>query len=133
MDSEELKSNLTSSQHWLRLLFMVLFAVILYVAAMVISVLVALQFLFSLISGKDNRNLRHFGQSLAQYIYQTLRFLTYNSEDKPFPFDDWPAVEEAPHPAPKPRARPARSKATTKKATAKTTTPPPDPENKSDT
>lgn len=129
MDSEEIKSNLTSSKHWLRLLFMVLFAVILYIAAIVMSVLVALQFLFSLISGRDNRNLRHFGQSLAQYIYRTLRFLTYNSEDKPFPFDDWPAVQEPPPPAPKPRtprAKATAKKTAAKKTTAKTGTPPPD-------
>src|SRR5690606_13169664 len=120
MDSEELKSNLTSSKHWLRLLFMVLFAVILYIAFIVMAVLVMLQFLFSLISGRDNWNLREFGQSLAQYIYQTLRFLTYNSEVKPFPFDDWPPVQEeiapAPAPTPKPRPRGPRAKAATRKA-----------------
>ncbi len=109
MDNEELKGNLTSSKHWLRLLFMILFAVVLYVAAIVMSFLVALQFLFSLITGKDNRNLREFGQSLARYIYQTLRFLTYNSEQKPFPFDDWPSTEE-PEPA-KPRTRAPRASA----------------------
>lgn len=121
MDSEELKSNLTSSKHWLRLLFMVLFAVILYVAAIVMSFLVALQFLFSLISGRDNRNLRGFGQSLALYIHQTLRFLTYNSEQKPFPFDDWPSTEEPE--AAKPRTRASRSRPasqTKSKARAKT-------------
>lgn len=108
MDSEELKGNLTSSKHWLRLLFMIMFAVILYVAAIVMSFLVVLQFLFSLISGRDNRNLRELGQSLAVYIHQTLRFLTYNSEQKPFPFDDWPSAEE-PGPS-KPRARASRAK-----------------------
>lgn len=107
MDNEELKSNLTSSRHWLRLLFMILFAVVLYVAAIVMSFLVLLQFLFSLITGKDNHNLREFGQSLALYIYQTLRFLTYNSEQKPFPFDDWPSTEE-PEPV-KPRTRAPRA------------------------
>lgn len=121
MDSEELKGNLTSSKHWLRLLFMVLFAVILYVAAIVMSFLVVLQFLFSLISGRDNRNLREFGQSLAVYIHQTLRFLTYNSEQKPFPFDDWPSIEEPE--AAKPRTRAPRSRPASKsksKARAKT-------------
>ncbi len=121
MDSEELKGNLTSSKHWLRLLFMIMFAVILYVAAIVMSFLVVLQFLFSLITGRDNRNLRELGQSLAVYIHQTLRFLTYNSEQKPFPFDDWPSTEE-PEPS-KPRARTSRAKPASQsksKARAKT-------------
>lgn len=87
---EQLKSNLTSSKHWLRLVYMVLFSIFLQVSSLVMWVLVAVQFLFALITGKDNMNLRRFGDSLSQYIYQALRFLTYNTEDKPFPFADWP-------------------------------------------
>jgi hypothetical protein len=95
MNNEELKSNLLSSKHWLRLVFILLFAVLLYLASIVISVLVVLQFLFSLVTGQDNINIRQFGSSLSTYIYQTLKFLTYNSEEKPFPFADWPdAVDQ---------------------------------------
>ncbi|WP_339898594.1 DUF4389 domain-containing protein [uncultured Gilvimarinus sp.] len=90
MDNEKLKSNITSSDHWIRLLFMILFALVLYVAGIVVGVLVLVQFLFALITGSDNTNLRQLGDSLTQYIAQTLRFLTYNSNDKPFPFADWP-------------------------------------------
>src|SRR5690554_6238383 len=117
MDSEELKRNLTSGRHWLRLLFMVLFALILYVAAFVMAGVVILQFLFSLITGQDNLNLRRLGRSLGQYIYQTLSFLTYNREDKPFPFDDWPSAEQSVEPAPavKPRTRASRAKTTASK------------------
>lgn len=97
MDNEQFKSNLTSSKHWFRLVFMLLFAVVLYLAAMVVGVLVALQFLFSLITGADNHHLRKFGYSLSTYIYDVLKFLSYNSEEKPFPFADWPA-ESIPDP-----------------------------------
>lgn len=90
---EKLKSNLTSKKSWLRLLYIVFFAVCFQVAVFVMWVLVALQFLFALFSGQDNRNLREFGQTLAEYIYQTLGFLTYNSDEKPFPFSDWPVAE----------------------------------------
>lgn len=104
---EQLKSNLTSSKHWFRLVYMILFAVLLQVALAVMWVLVVIQFLFALITGNDNRNLRSFGASLSQYIYQAIQFLTYNSEDKPFPFMDWPEapVVEAP-PAAEPAAEP---------------------------
>jgi len=87
---ETLKTNILSAKHWLRLLFMLLFAALLQVASVVMWVLVSLQFLFSLVTGSDNRNLRRFGHSLSQYIYQALQFLIYNSEEKPFPFSDWP-------------------------------------------
>lgn len=94
MNNEELKSNLLSSKHWLRLLFMVLFALLFQVATLVMWVLVVLQFLFSLITGRDNKNLRAFGASLSTYIHQTLKFLTYVSDEKPFPFADWPSENE---------------------------------------
>ncbi|MBU2885063.1 DUF4389 domain-containing protein [Gilvimarinus agarilyticus] len=90
MDNEKLKSNLLSADHWMRLVFMILFSVILYVAGIVMSILVIVQFVFALITGKDNSNLRQLGDSLSQFIYAALRFLTYNTEEKPFPFADWP-------------------------------------------
>ena len=83
MNNEELKSNLLSSRHWLRLVFMLLFAALLQVASIIMWVLVVLQFVFSLITGQDIINLRRFGHSLSTYIYQTLKFLTSSSEEKP--------------------------------------------------
>ena len=87
---EQLKSNLTSGKHWMRLVYMVLFAIFLQVASVVMTVLVVVQFLFALITGADNINLRKFGDSLSIYIFSVLQFLIYNSEEKPFPFSDWP-------------------------------------------
>ncbi|WP_188151154.1 DUF4389 domain-containing protein [Teredinibacter waterburyi] len=92
---QQLKSNLTSSTHWLRLVYMLLFAVLLQVALAVMWVLVIVQFLFALVTGSDNGNLRKFGDSLAQYINATIRFLTYNSEVKAFPFAEWPDPVES--------------------------------------
>lgn len=88
------KERLLSADHWLRFVFMVLFAIILGLVSYVITVLVILQFIWALVSGEGNDKLREFGSSLSQYIYQILRFLTYNSEDKPFPFADWPESEK---------------------------------------
>lgn len=87
---EQLKSNLTSGKHWMRLIYMVLFAIFLQLASVVMTVLVVVQFLFALITGSDNINLRKFGDSLSIYIFSVLQFLIYNSEEKPFPFSDWP-------------------------------------------
>lgn len=94
MNNEQLTSNLKSSKHWLRLLFMVFFAAILQLASIVMWCLVIVQFFFSLITGEDNIHLRKFGHSLSIYIFNTLKFLTYTSEEKPFPFSDWPHVDE---------------------------------------
>lgn len=87
---QQLKSNITSSKHWVRLVYMLLFAFFLYVASFVVGILVIVQFLFALITGSDNRKLRELGGSLTVYIKQVLLFLTFNSEYKAFPFADWP-------------------------------------------
>lgn len=90
---EKLKSNLLSGSHWLRVVFMVLFALILQVAAAVMWVVVVVQFLFALFTGSANDNLRQFGHSLATFIFQTWQFLSYNSDEKPYPFQDWPGQD----------------------------------------
>jgi hypothetical protein len=94
MNNEQIKSNLTSSKHWLRLLFMLVFGAVLQVASIIMWGLVIAQFIFSLITGEDNAQLRKFGHSLSIYIFDTLKFLTYASEEKPFPFADWPKVDD---------------------------------------
>ena len=90
---KELKTNLTSKRNWMRLIYMIIFAVCLQVSSIVMWVLVTLQFLFSLVTGRDNINLRRLGDSLSQYVYQALQFLTYASEEKPFPFGEWPVSD----------------------------------------
>lgn len=95
MDTQ-LKTNLTSPKHWVRLVYMILFAFFVYIAAMVMSVLVVVQFIFSLFTGSDNHKLRAFGHSLTVYIQQALMFLSFNSEFKPFPFADWPDLPNEP-------------------------------------
>ena len=78
---------------WVRLAYMVLFSVLLMAGRSVISLIVLAQFLLVLVTGKDNDNLRNLGQGLGQWVYQTIMFLTFNSNDKPFPFDEWPVLD----------------------------------------
>jgi hypothetical protein len=104
---EELKAHLTAKDTWLRGFFLLVFGLLLFVARFVTTVVVIAQFLFVLFSGKVNENLRSFGASLSRYIYQCLRFVTFNTEEKAFPFGPWPEAEppaEAASPPPAPVA-----------------------------
>lgn len=83
--------NVKQGSTWLRILFIVGFCVVLYVAACVVAVLVLAQALFSVLTGKDNGNLRYLGSALTAYVSQLLDFVTYNSEFRPFPFAPFPA------------------------------------------
>lgn len=90
---DELKKNLGSAEIWLRVLYMLLFAVILYFSAFVVGAVVLIQLLFVLISGQKNERLLNFSVSLFTFIHQALRFLGFATEEKPFPFNDWPQLE----------------------------------------
>jgi hypothetical protein len=86
--------NLTYGQTWLRGLFMLLFVVIYGITEVIITAVVVLQFLFVLFAGSQNQRLQEFGAGLSTFIYRIMRYWTYNSEDKPFPFTPWPGGEE---------------------------------------
>lgn len=90
--SGRLEDNVKSRSTWLRLLFMIAFIVIANVAAIVASVVVVLGFLWVLFTGETNDQLRQAGRALAAYLAAIVRYLTYNAEEKPYPFGaDWPA------------------------------------------
>ena len=81
-------------------LYMLLFAVFYNIAEFVMAVVAIIQFGFKLVTGKTNDQLLEFGQSLATYIYQTISFLVFRTEDKPFPFSEWPKGAPVPVTAP---------------------------------
>lgn len=75
---------------WKRLLFMVLFAILYGVTDIVLITVALVQFGFVAITDQRNEFLLDFSSGLTQYIYQIVRYLTFKSEDKPFPFSPWP-------------------------------------------
>ncbi len=89
MDSE-IKDNLKNKTTWTRGLYMLLFIFCNGVAKVVIYAVVILQFLLSLFTRQPNTRLLNLGQSLSSYVYQILQFLTYNTEDHPYPLGAWP-------------------------------------------
>lgn len=90
---DDLKQNLTAGETWIRGLFILLFAFFLVIARIVTGAVVVIQFLFTVFTGQTNTNLKNFGASLSRYVYLCFLFVTYNSDDKPFPFDEWPEAK----------------------------------------
>lgn len=90
----KLENNLKSRATWMRLLFMALFGLFISFAGMIGTVIVVLGFFWVLFTGEVNRELRQIGQAIASYMYEVVRYLTFNTDDKPFPFGgDWPSAE----------------------------------------
>ncbi len=90
-NSGQLEQNLKRRSTWVRLLFMAVFVVIYMITRIVFGAVVVFQFLWVLFTAESNKQLTGLGQSLATYTYQIMRYLSFNSEDKPFPFNtEWP-------------------------------------------
>lgn len=126
-DMDQIVDNLKQPSSWIRVLFMIGFAILLYVViAPLIFILMIVQALFVLFTGDYNINLKFFGAALAQYVSQILLFISYNSEHRPFPFSDFPAIEpDDPESGENDtaEAKPAKRKtASTKKTSSKSAT-----------
>ncbi|MEX0963412.1 MAG: DUF4389 domain-containing protein [Pseudohongiellaceae bacterium] len=92
----EIVDNIKQPSVWIRVLFMVLFGIASYLLILPLIIILSIaQALFSLITGKPNANLRYFSATLELYVSQIIKFLTYLSEVKPFPFSDLPEVEDS--------------------------------------
>ncbi|MCP4993093.1 MAG: DUF4389 domain-containing protein, partial [Gammaproteobacteria bacterium] len=91
--NDEMQDNLSDRETWIRLLYSLLFGTIYLMLKLVVLAVVLMQYGFVLFSGEKNQPLLHFGDQLSHYIFQILRFVTFNSETKPFPFADWPGNE----------------------------------------
>jgi len=96
--SGDLKENVTRRSIWLRLVFMIVLSVAFNVAEILTFAVVVFQFLASLFTGQPNDRLARFGRNLARYLQQITVYLTFATEDTPFPFAPWPDEphEEAP-------------------------------------
>ncbi len=91
-----MKEHLLAKATWIRGFFMLIYAALYYVANIVLLVMVLFQFGSLLLTGQINKRLLGFGQGLSMYIYQIIRYLTYNTEEKPFPLSSWPSSTEIP-------------------------------------
>lgn len=88
----------------LRVLWMLVFLLVWQVAQFILGVLVLVQLIYRLIYGAPSASLMNFGDSLSQFLAQIGRFGSFHTDQKPWPFADWPAPRtpegEAPHAVP---------------------------------
>ncbi|CAM3511230.1 DUF4389 domain-containing protein [Parendozoicomonas haliclonae] len=88
-----LKENVSSTSIWMRIVYMVLFYIAGHIAIALILLIAVAQALLTLVTGSANQNLLEFSTGLNRYLHQMASFMTFNSEEKPFPFTDWPGQD----------------------------------------
>lgn len=87
---EEIKQRLQKDETWQRGLYMLFFIIIYSISKFLVIGVMLFQFVTIILTGKVNEQLLKFGQNLSTYVYQMTLFLTFNSEQRPFPFSVWP-------------------------------------------
>ena len=90
---DKTKSNLSDPSIWSRGLYMVLMAIAFGVTEALIAIVAIFQFLSALVTREVSKPLHEFGANLSAYAFQIAQFVTFQTEEKPFPFADWPNVD----------------------------------------
>lgn len=81
---------------WIRVLYMLFFAMALQIVGLVLTLVVVAQLLTKLATGDTFAELRTFGTWLANFLRDVVAFLTFASDRLPFPFE--PSRATAPRP-----------------------------------
>ena len=77
-----------------RLISMLVLAVSSGIAGSVLIALIIGQTLFRLFANESNESMKELANQLTDYIYKTLKYLSFNSEERPFPYQIWSEKKE---------------------------------------
>lgn len=71
---------------WIRLLFMILFLIVFGIVEFVVYLIAIIGFLLLLLNGKPSDQIKEFGDTLSRYVRSIVLFLSFNTENLPWPF-----------------------------------------------
>ena len=81
------KDELLDLTKWQRLFFMVIYGAAINFVVSILIVLVAIQFIFYLFTSKTNNQLQSANNWLHGFFNDSLNFLSFNTDAKPWPFN----------------------------------------------
>jgi hypothetical protein len=87
---KEQKPVASGKQIGIRLLYTILFLVILGIVMVIVKVTVVFQFIYFFSTRKPNESVRQFSNKISTYGYRIFRYITLNESQRPFPFTDFP-------------------------------------------
>ena len=90
IDTVALTENIKEPSIWVNFFLKVIYLIFLNFIIPFLGFITLLQLLFSLGSKKPNDNLISFSKKISIYIYQIINFMTYSSDERPWPFNAFP-------------------------------------------
>ena len=82
------KEEILKTSKWIRFLFMLLYGFVINFALTLCIGLAIVQFLFYLFTSKPNTPIANFNSHLLEFFHDSLAFLLFQTEEKPFPFKE---------------------------------------------
>jgi len=90
IDTVALTENIKEPSIWVNFFLKVFYLIFLNFIIPFLGFVTLLQLLFSLGSKKPNDNLISFSKKISIYVYQIINFITYSSDERPWPFNAFP-------------------------------------------
>ena len=90
IDTAALTENIKEPSIWVNFFLKVVYLVFLNFIVPFLGFITLLQLLFSIGSKKPNENLVSFSKKISSYLYQIINFITYSSDQRPWPFNSFP-------------------------------------------
>ena len=82
------KEEILKGSKWIRFLFMILYGFVINFVITICIGLAIVQFLFYLFTSKPNVSIANFNSHLLEFFHDSLAFLLFQTEEKPFPFKE---------------------------------------------
>lgn len=82
------KENIEKREAWFRIIVLIISGVILMAWKYLIIILVILNWLITVIYGKRSRKMAEFSEYWNTEVYKYVRYITFNTNNRPFPFSD---------------------------------------------
>ena len=92
-DQTEFQDRIPNRELWVRLLYMLFCTIAWSITEFLLACVAIFQFLAVLVNGTVHLRALRFGRNATVYATQLFDYLTFNSEQVPFPFEDWPSEE----------------------------------------
>ena len=73
-----------------RVVYMIMYLIIGKVISIILFIIAVGQLLYSWLSGSPNEKILPFSASMSEYAKQIVLYVSFNTDEKPWPSADWP-------------------------------------------
>ncbi|WP_395373205.1 DUF4389 domain-containing protein [Marinicella sp. W31] len=78
----------------IRIFMALLFSLIGWLTLWVFGAVVLIQAIFMIVTGEQNKNLKSFAGEIGKYLGSIVKYVSFQTDEKPFPFQSWDSEDK---------------------------------------